>query len=348
MFRRHTAHRGMGFSLFGKLFGVFRLFLSLVILSVLVLGIYQAIRSFSGIDPLSANPQSIFNNILQSEDAYTLVKNILTANPQDSINKAKKILSNDNLAQSSSNKTSGSPLTFSFGVVSDSHNDNGNLDKALKQAKGSGAKFVIGLGDYTDVGSISDLRDAKLQFDTFGLPYYVIPGDHDLWEAREKKLPPTTNYKEVFGSDYSSFAYDKVRFILLDNADNYLGVDEVQMKWVEDELIRAKEGDSKLTFIMTAIPLYHPSSDHVMGKLDGKLKNQAEHLMSLFKENNVDAVFSGDTHFFSSYIEPKNNIPMIVSGAVTSTRNPQSPRFIMVDIFEDGRYNVRDIEIRDK
>lgn len=137
-----------------------------------------------------------------------------------------------------------------------------------------------------------------------------------------------------------------MRYILIYNSDNYLGLDEVQLKWLEDELQRQEQNPSKLVFAITDLPIFHPSSDHVMGKTNEKLKNQADHLASIFKKHGVDEVFSADTHFFSQYKDPTNDLKMTTVGAVTSDRNPQTPRFVLVDIYEEGSYNIKSVEIK--
>ena len=50
-------------------------------------------------------------------------------------------------------------------LVSDSHNENDLLEKALAQAAGEGINFVIGLGDYTNTGTVEELQAAKNVFD---------------------------------------------------------------------------------------------------------------------------------------------------------------------------------------
>lgn len=343
---RHKSSYG-GFSPFKKLFSLLRLALSFFIMAVLLLGVYQAYKSFSGIDPLKMSPRGILENFLASEDAYGLINSLLTANPKDSLNKAKEILSEGtNNGSGNSNPTSRSDVLFKFAIVSDSHNDNANLQKALNIAKQQGAKFIVGLGDYSDAGTIDELRNSKVEFDTASLPYYIIAGDHDLWDARDKKGDAILNFKEVYGDPYQSFGYQKIRMILIYNSDNYLGLDPLQLDWIETEVERARQDGVELIFIASSIPLYHPSSDHVMGKTEPKLKNQAQHLISLFEKAGVDEVFSGDTHFFSRYSEPNSGLKMTTVGALTSTRNPQAPRFVLVDVYTDGSYNVQDVEVK--
>lgn len=322
-------------------------------MGVLALGLIQAYRTFSGYDPLTLSPKSLVNNLLSSDSAYELLTGLLSFNPSTSLSTAKKLLSDKpkNNSQSVSKDSIKANLKFRFALVADSHKDNQGLNKALSQAKASGAKFVIGLGDYSEVGTVDELRLAKQQFDTAGLAYYLTAGDHDLWDSRNKNLSPEQNFKEIFGSPFQSFSYENARFLLIYNSDNYLGIDSLQLKWIEDELSRISSengvsGSKKVTFSITHIPLYHPSSDHIMGKENPKLRNQTEHLRSLFKRHNISEVFYGDTHFYSHYTDPENSLSMTSVGAVTSERNPQSPRFALVDVFDDGSYNITDVEIR--
>lgn len=330
--------------------GIFRLFLSLIIMIVLGIGLVQAYKHFSGFDPMALDPKSILSNTVNSNSAYELVNGILTLNPTKSLEKAKEVLGEKKPSETISNNTAStsnnSNLLFKFAIVSDSHTDPENLGKALSQAKGVGAKFVIGLGDFSDVGTIRELTISRQKFDGSDLSYYLTAGDHDLWDSRDKKFAPEKNFIETFQSPaYQSFNYENTKIIIIYNSDNYLGLDEAQVKWVEEEMDKVVSEKPKLTLVFTGIPLYHPSSDHVMGKSDPKLKNQAEHLTSIFKRAGVSEVFAGDTHFFSRYREPKTDLAMTTVGAVTSVRNPQAPRFAMVEVFEDGGYNVLDTEI---
>src|SRR3989338_1378809 len=203
-----------------------------------------------------------------SEEFLKVAKGVLTVDPRTSLRLFTDLLSQSktgNLnSEASPTPSPQGPKLFTFAVVSDSHNDNANLTKALKMAKDSGVAFVIGLGDYSDVGTIDELVNTKAQFDTVDIPYYLTAGDHDLWDSRDKNSSPSTNFTQVFGSPYASFSKAGVRFILLYNSDNYLGIDGIQMEWIKEQLKLAQEEKSKLTFIMAGIPIFHPTSDHVI------------------------------------------------------------------------------------
>jgi hypothetical protein len=336
----------------GGIFGIFRIFLSLFMMTILGLGAYQAYKAFSGYDPLQVSPSQVVSNLFTSQSFADFVTSLLTLSPETSVKKAKEILGDpktpdQNISNTSGSNTNSSPLLFKFAVIADSHTDYASLEKALAQAKSMGAKFVIGAGDFSDVGTVDELSKSKQKFDASGLTYYLTAGDHDLWDNRNKKEEPGNNFTQVFGTvPYSAFSYENVRFILLFNADNYVGLDEAQLLWIEEELNKLPSQNPRLTLAFVHIPLFHPSSDHVMGKETPKLKNQAEHLMSIFKRKGVAEVISGDAHFFSRYKEPTNELSMTSAGAVTSIRNPQAPRFVMVDVHEDGSYNISDTEIK--
>ena len=295
-------------------FVIFRLGLSLGIFAVLLGGIYSAYKHFSGLDPLKLNPQTVFSNLL------SLVNPIAPSPIQKEV--------------------------FSFILVADSHSDNANLKNALTQAKPSNPEFIIGLGDYTEVGTVDELKKAKQEFDNLGLRYFLAVGDHDLWDCRNRSLPPDCNFKEVFGSSYQSFTYQDFRFIILYNSDNYLGFDDDQLKWLSDELEKAKNYQVKGIFVFLHEPLYHPSSDHVMGRIEKDLKNQARSLISTLKDGGVKKVFAGDTHYFSEYSEPETGLPMVTVGAISSERNPQTPRYGLVLVYGDGSTKVEDVEIK--
>lgn len=363
MFTRHSGGHRRVSGPFGFLFTIFRLFLSLVIMGVLLIGIYSAYKSFSGVDPLKADLGQVLSQVISFENFIGVIKGFLSMSPKESIDTAGGIITGkqsiSDLSKNTENNSSfdetldlnvpfnpSAPLSYKFALVSDSHTDNVNLENALKQAKAEGVEFVIGLGDYTNVGTIDELRDTKIYFDRVNISYYSTAGDHDLWDGRNKGINPVKNYSDIFGSAYSSFGYGNARILLIFNTDLYKGVDEAQMSWINGELDNLKQNKPQLIFVMAGTPFYHPSSDHQMGRETPSLKDQAQSLIAKFKEAGVSEVFAGDTHFFSRYKEPKSNLRMSAIGAVTSERNTQTPRVAIVDVYQDGRYNVRDVEIR--
>lgn len=325
-------------------FVIFRMLLSLTMIGLFGLGILQAYRYFSGVDPLKVDPKAVVLSLITSERASELIKQVLGVK-LPGLNEASK---NSDLLQSFASNTathSGKPL-YRLALVADSHNDNIHLQKALSQAKDEGAKFVIGLGDFSDVGTSEELGVAKRVFEASGLPFYVTAGDHDLWDARNRNQDPVINFSKTFGSPYQSFAYQGVRFLIVYNADNYQGLGSVQPSWLEDQLAQVKNETPKATIVLLHEPLSHPSSDHFMGKEKPELIKEAKKLAKMFKEAGVKVVFAGDTHFFTQYKDPDTDLDMVTVGALVESRNAQKPRFALVDIFEDGSYSIQDVEVK--
>lgn len=324
---------------------IFRMLLSLTMFLILGLGVYQAYKYFTGIDPLKMDPQATILTVLASEDLAKTLRTIFGFNILDLSAKLGKNPEPESPTEEGSKPAGSGKLLVRFALVADSHNNNENLAKALSSARKEGVKFVIGLGDYTDVGTIDELQKAKEAFVSSGLPYYVTAGDHDLWDARDKGHVSSDRFSEVFGSTFQSFSDSNIRFIILFNSDNYEGVDALQKKWLKDVLESQEAKEAKKVLVFLHEPLYHPSSDHMMGKVTPSLANQALELTQIMKEGGVSEVFAGDVHNFGRYDDPKSGLKMTVVGALTSERNVQKPRFAIVDVFEDGSYNVQDLEL---
>lgn len=341
--KRHSGRRSAN-----PLFVIFRLALSIVMLAALLGGVYSAYKHFSGLDPFKLDPQTVISNLLSSKSPKDLIASLSSIKlGQKVLGQSKQNQTNislENLTKPNIQKAA--KLAFNFVLIADSHNDNVNLKKALVQAKEKNPAFVIGLGDYTEVGTIQELQAAKKAFDSPGLRYFLTPGDHDLWDSRNRNLSPNANFREVFGPSYQSFSFGNFRFIILYNSDNYIGMDQEQLNWMADELQKAKNDQSKAIYVFVHEPLYHPSSDHVMGRVETKLKEQAKSLVHVLAGAGVKKVFFGDIHYFTEYIEPETNLSMVTVGAITSERNSQAPRFAVVWVFEDGSAKVEDVEVK--
>ncbi len=249
--------------------------------------------------------------------------------------------------QSSSNQeilTSSLPKReiLRFAIVTDSSGENQLLEKALSQAKGAGVNFVIGLGDWTTVGTRADLLSAKKVFDESGFKYYVTAGDHDLWDSRDKKEEPLNNFIEVFGEPNSLIEQNGIKIVLIDNSDIYKGLGE--KTW--DFLDKAFWEKAKLTFVAAHKTPFHPESKHIMGAQSVDVANQAQRLMKILRENSIDGFFSGDIHFFARFNTEDEKIKITTIGAVARERNFQGPRFGIVKVFSDYTWEVEDVEIR--
>ncbi|MBI2327907.1 metallophosphoesterase [Candidatus Curtissbacteria bacterium] len=274
-----------------------------------------------------------------------------------------------------------------IGLVADSHNENELLAKALRQvfdreaqtesAQGKGINFVIGLGDYTNLGTVEELKQAKEVFEKSKLEYYLTAGDRDGWESRGKGDEGPTNFIQIFGPSNQVVEREGVQFVLLDNSNLYKGIGEGGWNLLE-KVSKVTKGSnvskgsnktfetsetsetfdtSKLIFVFAHKTPFHPESSHTMGEDSPEVAKQAEELLAVLegkgsqesqgsRGKKVDGFFSGDLHFFASYLSPAKIVKMTTVGAVASERNFGGPRFAILTVFNDYSWEVEDVEIR--
>ncbi len=241
------------------------------------------------------------------------------------------------LGQDSAAKKETEKIILKLALLSDSHNANSNLEKALKISKEKSANDVIFLGDYSNVGTEEELSKAKKVMDDSDLSYYSIPGDHDLWKSGS-----ANNFLKAFGERYQKVEIEGVKLILVDNSDNEVGVDKEQLDWFTSELSKLKEGS--IAFVFMSNPLYNKNGFKLMGENSETVKDQANLLLSLIRNSPVKAVFAGDNHISDRSTDPeKPSLEHVVAGALAEDRNPQSPRFDFLNIYEDGSYEVEEV-----
>ena len=251
------------------------------------------------------------------------------------------------------------------GLVADSEGENDLLAKALDQAKGIGVNFVIGLGDWSTVGTVEQLAAAKKVFDDSKLPYFITSGDHDLWESRNKQSLRSSslgklgtaglrgedalvNFNQVFGKSSQVFDRENVYFVIVDNSDIYRGISQEDWTVLSNlgDLSNLRHQEPKLVFVFAHKTPFHPESAHVMGEDNPEVAKQAKQFLDLMEGKKVDGFFSGDMHFFAQYKSPGGNVKITTVGAINADRNSQGPRFSTVTVYNDYSWDVSDVEIR--
>lgn len=241
---------------------------------------------------------------------------------------------------SKSQVVSNQKVSARFAVLSDTHSDDTYTQKALVQAKAIGAEYIVHTGDWTKVGTTFELKSQKQVFDSSGLPYYGVMGDHDRWQSAEK------NFELVFGPRFESFDRNGFHHILIDASDLKNGLGSDQLDWFKRDL---EKNRTKEILIFMHLPIYHPTSDRTISDkagADSERQKQTERFLNLIKGKKVIAMFSGDHHLSSNYTEPKTSVKIFISGAVTRERNLQTPRFSLVEIYQDYSIKVSDQVIK--
>lgn len=294
--------------------GLFKGIFALIFFAIIAVGLYAAVSDFTGNDYFNLDPNSL---IAQGRDALT---------KQTGFNLFKK------------------PVKYKFAVMSDTHSDTEETAKAIVKAKSLGVQMVVVIGDLTQVGSIDELAVQKKLFDDSGVDYHVIPGDHDLYNSAGPG-----NFKQMFGYTNESFVKDGIHFLTLDASDSSRGLGEAQTKWAMDEL---KNKTAPVSFVFMHLPPYHASSPRTLyqkglkgDEINQTAKEEVNNLLMAMAQDNAFQVFSGDHHLSNRYQEPNSKVYINIIGATTRDRNLQTPRFSLVEVFDDNTFAITDIEI---
>lgn len=236
-------------------------------------------------------------------------------------------------------RNSNSETLLKVAIMGDSHSNYTNLDKALIDAQSRNLLAIFFLGDYTQLGVLDDLSQAKALMDTSKIPYYSLPGDHDLW-----KSTGPDNFMSVFGQNYFSKEINGYKFVGLDNSANYTLISEERLEWFRAQLADAD-------FVLLSQPIYHPSNYIYMGYVDGQLTqnvyDQGQYLLEIIRKSDVKAVIAGDQHFSNNNPDPVDSgLQHFVVGALVDERNLQSPRYSEFRVFTDGSFEIEDVLIK--
>jgi hypothetical protein len=166
-------------------------------------------------------------------------------------------------------------------------------------------EFVIMLGDniYGSERPQDFVRKFEKPYEALlsaKIPFYASLGNHD---------DPTQRFYKPFnmnGERYYSFTKGDARFFALDS--NYM--DQPQLKWLEDQLSRARDR-WKVAFFHH--PLYSSGERH------GSEVDLRARLEPLFIKYGIDVVFGGHEHFYER-IHPQNGIYYFTMGASAKLR----------------------------
>lgn len=216
-------------------------------------------------------------------------------------------------------------------IVSDSHGDLETFEILLRKVKADDAELIIHLGDIVEAGGLEDLRAIKLLLDDTGIPYEVLPGDHDYnW----KPAHDLQNYSTIFGpasGQNRTIEFRGYVFILFNNSEQDDST-AANVLWLQNTLVEIQAKTNRGVFFFSSRPLTNP----YFGQ-----KNDAagEQILSMLKEFGVKEVFSGDTHIFSRYIDEVNGVSNTTVGASGSYKNPL-PQYVIFDVLADGNYDV--------
>ena len=160
-------------------------------------------------------------------------------------------------------------------------------------------------------------KDIKQMLGATGVPFFYIPGNHDLTFGVRSEELSKADYKKTFGPNYYSFNRGKVHYVMLDDIF-YSGnksvimayLHERQLKWLERDLALIAPGSP------VVVMLHVPTSYDEELRQDGirtVLQNRT-HLHEILKPYNAH-IFSGHTHYNENFVI-RDNLFEHVHGAV--------------------------------
>ncbi len=173
---------------------------------------------------------------------------------------------------------------------------------------------ILGLDCGDIVGDKPELYPLYIeQLNHAGIPFYRMPGNHDLQFGGRSTETSTERYEKSFGPDHYSFNRGAVHYVVLNNVFYvgrdyfYMGyIDEKIFTWLEQDLAHVPEGS---TLIL---------SMHIPGRLDESVKPfqynsrtisaQTINIASLFEMLKPYKVhlFTGHMHYNRNIIHSEN------------------------------------------
>ncbi len=191
---------------------------------------------------------------------------------------------------------------LAFAVFGDSRDNAPVFERLLQQVRrDKDIAFGIHLGDMVDSPDLDQYRLFFRQVrDHFPIPLLAAVGNHEL------KKDETGLYNRLFGPRYYSFRVHNHCFLVLD-VTGAAGPDEAQLQWLEAELQKARDCQTRLVFMH--VPLCDPRGGGRRHCLTGE---SAARLLGLFKKHRVSHVFAAHIHaYFTGEME---GIPYTITG----------------------------------
>jgi 3',5'-cyclic AMP phosphodiesterase CpdA len=182
---------------------------------------------------------------------------------------------------------------FSFIEVNDLHYMDAEcghfFEKVVAQMKATpGIDMVLIVGDVTDNGRPDQESTQRDIFDKLGVPYHVVPGNHDYLADDDR-----SGYDQFFGKSLNyTFDHKGWRFIALDTTDgtkySNTTIQPATLQWLDENL--PKLDKSQPTVVFTHFPMA-PHTPY-------RPKN-ADALLERLKPINVQSIFDGHFHGFT-------------------------------------------------
>jgi predicted phosphodiesterase len=198
-------------------------------------------------------------------------------------------------------------------------NDIKSFKTAVKQINTLNPDFVVICGDLVQKRKDSSFIDFKKINETFKMPSYIAPGNHDVGVNPNKK---TLNYyRKTIGDDYYTFQHKGYSFVVTNSLFWKTNVEYESKKhdnWFKERL-KENSINNVPVFVIGHYPLYLKTLDEeeIFGNLP---LTKRKELLDLFKKNNVVAYLTGHAH--RRIINKQDNIQLVT--AVSTSKNSRN------------------------
>ena len=271
---------------------------------------------------------------------------------------------------------------FSFAIVADTHltkeenlsfegsDASGNrlsalYDDLVARVNAMNPAFVVHLGDITDPVPVSPgFVDSAEAFHSasgaFAMPYYLVPGNHDIGEKIHPALPKVDDsvsinkraidqYEQHFGQQRYSFQHEGCLFLVINTMllNSGLAEEREQWDWLEQTL---PANADKRVFVFAHYPLYLSARDEP-GFYDNIDEPGRSQLIALLEQYRVEGYYAGHVHnYFYNHLNGMHQFVLPSTGIIradymeffrttppreTGSFDPAKTGFFWVDVFAD-------------
>lgn len=207
------------------------------------------------------------------------------------------------------------------------------MNKAVAAINQLKPPFVVITGDFVNNSKskeqIAAYKSMIAQIDS-SVKVYMIPGNHDIGKVSRSSID---NYKKNYGETHFSFRYGDCAFIGIDSniikeADKER--EEVQFKWLEQELQKTK--DARFKFVFTHCSVFLKRMDEPVNYSNFSLPMR-EKYVRLFQKYGVNAIFAG--HLHNNAYGKVGNMEMITIGPVGKVLGTGYQGMNLVKVYPD-------------
>ena len=207
------------------------------------------------------------------------------------------------------------------------------MNKAVTAINQLKPPFVVITGDFVNNSKskeqIAAYKSMIAQIDS-SVKVYMIPGNHDIGKVSRASID---NYKKNYGETHFSFRYGNCAFIGIDSniiKEEDKEREEVQFKWLEQELQKTK--DARFKFVFTHCSVFLKRMDEPVNYSNFSLPMR-EKYVRLFQKYGVNAIFAG--HLHNNAYGKVGNMEMITIGPIGKVLGTGYQGMNLVKVYPD-------------